>query len=78
MDHTEWLSSVSTIQFTVEKFAFKSLATTDRKCFCGTTTKLDTKFLTGQLMLENLADELNVSKIKYLKIKFFFNTCFNV
>ena len=37
VDHTLNDSSVSVVQFTAEKYGFKWLATTDRKCFCSTT-----------------------------------------
>ena len=64
MDHTVNDSSVSAVQFTAEKSEFKCLATTDRKCFCSTTSNLAQNFTPGILILENSADELNVIKVK--------------
>ena len=65
MDHTLNDSSVSAVQFTAEKSEFNCLATTDRKCFCSTTSKLaHINFTPDILILENSADELNVIKVK--------------
>ena len=56
--------SVSAVQFTAEKSEFKCLVTTDRKCFCSTTSNLAQNFTPDILILENSADELNVIKVK--------------
>ena len=64
MDHTLNDSSVSAVQFSAEKSKFKCLATTDRKCFCSTTSNLALNFTPDILILENSADELNVIKVK--------------
>ena len=64
MDHTLNDSSVSAVQFTAEKSEFKCLATTDRKCFCSTTSNLAQILHRTVLILENSADELNVIKVK--------------
>ena len=45
VDHTLNDSSVSAVQFTAEKSEFKFLSTTDRKCFCSTTSNLAQKNL---------------------------------
>ena len=60
------MSSVSAVQFTAEKSKFKCLATTDRKCFCSTTSNLAQNFTPDILILilDNSADELNVIKVK--------------
>ena len=63
MDHTLYPSSVSAVQFTAEKSEFKSLATTDRKCFGSTTSNLAQRTYTEQIILENSTDELNVIKV---------------
>ena len=64
MDHTLNDSSVSAVQFTAEKSEFKCLATTDRKCFCSTTSNFAQNFTPDILILKNSADELNVFKVK--------------
>jgi len=38
VEYTEWISSLSAIQYTVEKSDFKLFAATDRNSFCGTTS----------------------------------------
>ena len=65
MDHPLNDSSVSAVQFTAEKSEFKCLETTDRKCFCSTTSNLAQNFTPDILIiLENSAGELNVIKVK--------------